>query len=73
MKEERIPARKNCQSDEEILDVVASKNFLNPAPAITGPESMKANLAASSLFSFKNRPAEIVDPEREMPGIKASA
>lgn len=50
---------------------ITSKNFFAPAPAVIGPESIKANFAASSLFRFKKSPAEIVAPEREMPGIRA--
>ena len=67
-----MPIRKKLRSDPLRVDVeTTSKNFLAPAPKITGPESIKANLAASSLLRFKKRPAEIVEPERETPGIRA--
>ena len=72
MVDEIIPIRKKLISvPPSVAEVTTPKNFLAPAPAITGPESIKAKRAASSLFRFRNSPAEIVEPERETPGIKA--
>lgn len=54
-----------------VPELNASDNFFKPAPAIIGPESMKANFAAFALVCPRNKPAEIVAPDREIPGIKA--
>jgi len=54
-------------------EIITSRNFFKPAPAIIGPEIIKANFAASALLRFKNKPAVIVEPDLEIPGIKASA
>lgn len=43
------------------------------APAIRGVLRRKENLAAVSLFRFLIKPPVIVIPERETPGIIASA
>ena len=73
MAEEIIPTRKKLRSpDPNCWAEITSKNFLKPAPAITGPAKIKANLAASSLFRPKNKPAEMVEPDLEIPGIRAS-
>ena len=73
MAEEIMPMRKKLRSeDPNFWAENTSKNFLKPAPAITGPASIKANLAASSLLRPKNNPAEMVEPDLEMPGIRAN-
>jgi hypothetical protein len=46
---------------------------LAPAPKITGIDNKNENFAASSRFNFKPMPATIVMPERDVPGIKATA
>ena len=69
--DEMMPTRKKLKSDEEILLLDASKNFLSPAPAITGPDRRNANLADSSRVKPRNKPPEIVEPLLETPGIKA--
>ncbi len=43
------------------------------APAMAGVPSKKENRAASSLFSLLVRPATIVIPDLETPGISATA
>src|SRR3990167_9529118 len=73
MADEIIPTRKKLRSpDPNFWAEITSKNFLNPAPAITGPAKMNANLAASSLLRPKNNPAEMVEPDLEIPGIRAN-
>ena len=69
--DEMIPTRKKLKSDAEILLLDASKNFLSPAPAITGPDRRNANFADSSRVKPRNKPPEIVEPLLETPGIKA--
>lgn len=74
MREEIMPIMKKFKSDDEIVsDLNVSRNFLVPTPATIGPESMKANLAASSLLKPKSKPAAIVEPDLEIPGINARA
>lgn len=48
-----------------------SKTFFRPEPKIIGRDNKKENLAADSLFSPANKPPEMVEPERDIPGIKA--
>jgi len=43
------------------------------APKIIGADSRKENLAAPSLVSPRNNPVVMVIPERDTPGIMASA
>ena len=47
--------------------------FKKPLAKIAGKPNKKENLAASSLFNPIINPPMIVEPEREHPGIKASA
>jgi hypothetical protein len=42
-------------------------------PNITGMEIKKENLTASSLFIPNMRAEEMVDPDRDIPGIIATA
>ena len=53
------------------LEVPISIRVLIPAPRITGIPKRKANFIDSSLESPKSNPPEIVEPEREKPGIRA--
>jgi len=70
-----MPTAKNKKSADVNLplanSVIASSNFLPPAPKTIGPDSKKANSAADFLFKPVNIPVEIVTPEREIPGIRA--
>ena len=47
--------------------------FFSAAPAMMGVESRKEKRAAVSRFILRKRPAVMVTPERETPGITASA
>ena len=47
--------------------------LIKDAPAIIGIERAKEKIAASLLPRPRNRPLVIVTPEREVPGISASA
>ena len=48
-----------------------SKTFFKPEPKIIGKDRRKENLAATSLVSPANKPPEMVEPERDMPGTRA--
>ena len=47
--------------------------FFTLAPAITGIDRRKENLTAASLFNPAHKPAIIVMPDLDVPGIKATA
>ncbi len=72
MAADNIPHAKNAISwPARFLLVKTSRNFFAPAPAIIGPESIKAYFAAWSRLRPKNKPIDIVAPEREIPGMRA--
>ena len=48
-----------------------SRSATRPAPNITGTAMKNENRAASGRLRPRQRPAEIVAPEREMPGNRA--
>ena len=52
---------------------LSSRIFFAPDPRIIGKESRKANRAAFSRVRPSSIPPEIVAPDREVPGISASA
>ena len=72
-----IPATKALRNPTKKIElnsialVLLIRNI--PAPKIIGVASKKENLAADSRFKSENRPAAIVMPEREIPGMIASA
>ena len=47
--------------------------FVRLAPKIIGIDIKKENLAASALLIPRLKPARMVIPERDVPGIKAKA
>jgi len=64
----------NIKTGQFIADQLPkSISAFKPAPKITGADSKKENLAASSLFNLRPKPAIMVMPERDTPGIKATA
>ena len=48
-----------------------SPAFSTTAPRMAGIDSKKLNRAAASRSIPRNKPAAMVDPEREMPGVIA--
>jgi len=50
-----------------------SCTWTSAAPRIAGMESKKLNLAANSLSSPRNRPVDMVAPDRDIPGAMAHA
>lgn len=72
----KIPTKASCQKTRAVATPpTPESNLANcnmPAPKITGRESQNENLAESLRFKPKNNPPEIVAPEREKPGNKAS-
>ena len=52
---------------------VMSFNLKTPAPTMMGVESKKENLAAASRVRPRARPAVMVTPERDTPGMMAKA
>lgn len=52
---------------------MVSLSSSSPAPAMIGVDNKNEKLAALSRVSPKNKPPVMVIPERETPGITASA
>ena len=53
--------------------LIRPPSFTNTAPAVTGIAIRKLMRAAASRSNRRKRPAVIVMPEREVPGLRASA
>ncbi len=53
--------------------VLISKDFLAAAPKIIGNDNKNENCAASARFNPINNPVLIVMPDRDTPGMRASA
>lgn len=62
-----------CSIDTVGLGFAIKPKAYSPAPRLIGAASKKLNRAASSRLSPRHNPAVMVMPERDVPGIKASA
>ena len=64
---------KKHQADPEMADISSFKILDNDAPKIIGIDKRKENLTAASLFNLLVKPAKMVIPDLEVPGIIATA
>ena len=69
---ESIPASKYGPA-KTLLSVKRSSSFNTVAPPIAGMDRRKENSAALAGSTFDQRPAEMVDPDLEIPGKIAQA
>jgi len=69
---EKNAATENCPAN---IDPLFMKSFAlkTMAPAMAGIDKRKENSAAATGFTPENKPAEMVEPEREIPGRMATA
>ena len=67
------PTARGPTSEPASPPVSSSRPFQMPAPAMIGTAIRNEKRAAASRVRPRYRPAEIVMPEREMPGKRASA
>ena len=73
MPEKMAPILRLGQSIFGAVDCISSNDFSIPGSRMAGIESRNENLAAADRLSPSNSPAVMVIPERDVPGIRASA